>query len=106
QFRIEPRRGLRRLGEQNLDLLALRIGLVVALILVVTQRREVPHLVFELSDLVAKNQRRQQRVCSVDECAAQRAKGVNLAVKLSVGSLPGAPVRKDSGEIPLKAIGN
>ena len=41
QLRIEPRRGLRRLGEQNLDLLSACVDLVVALVLVVPKRREV-----------------------------------------------------------------
>ena len=52
QFGIEPRARLRDLGEQNLHLLPPRVHLVVALILVVLQRREVPDLVRELPDLV------------------------------------------------------
>jgi hypothetical protein len=45
------------LGEQDLNLLALGVDLVVALVLVVPQRCEVPDLVLELTDFIPEPQR-------------------------------------------------
>ena len=52
QFGIEPRARLTGFGEENLDLLPLGVDLIVALILVVPERGEIPDLVRQLSDLV------------------------------------------------------
>ena len=61
QFRVEPRRRLRSLCEQNLHLLPLGVDLIVTLILIVPERRVIPDLLLELADVVAERQRRQQR---------------------------------------------
>ena len=106
QLRIEPCRRLRRLGEEDLDFLTLRVHLVVALVLVVTERCEIPDLVFELTDFVAQHERREHGVRSPRQRTAQRRKLVNLAVELGVRAVPGIPVGIDLGEIPFEALGD
>ena len=61
QLRVEPRARLLLPGEQDLHLLAAAVDLVVALILVVLQRREVPDLVREGAHLVHRRERVEQR---------------------------------------------
>ena len=62
QLRIEP--GLRLLParEQNLHLLAARVDRVVALILVVAQRREIPDAIGELPELFRQFERIEQAI--------------------------------------------
>ena len=102
QLGIEPGSRLGRLREQNLDLLPLRVDLVVALILVVPERREVPDLVLELADVVAQLQRRQQLIRSAAEGALEGRKLRDLRLELVVRRLPGRPVREDMSEIPFE----
>ena len=106
QLGIEPRRGLRRLGEQNLDLLSACVDLVVALVLVVPKRREVPHLVFELADLVAEAQRRQQRLAPLAKRSLECRERIDLPVELGVGRLPLVPRGEDVLQVPLESLGD
>ncbi len=106
QFRFEPGCGLRRLREQDLDFLPPGVRLVVALILVVAERREVPDFVFELPDVVAELQRSEQGVAALRQRALERAEFADFLIQLTVGGLPRVPVRIDPGEIPLVLIGN
>src|SRR4029079_446436 len=89
QFRIKPGRGLRRLGEQYLDLLTLGVRLVVALILVVAERGEVPDLVLELADGVAECESTEERVRAPRERPVQLREFANLAIELRIRVLPG-----------------
>ncbi len=104
QLGIEPGRRLRRLGEQDLHLLPPRVDLVVALVLVVPERREVPHLVFELADLVAQPQRGEQPLAALAERSLKRRERGDLPVELVVRRLPRVPVGEDVLEVPLEAI--
>ena len=106
QLRAEPRAHLRELREENLHLLASGVHLVVALILVVLQRDEIPDLVGKLADLVRQLVGRQQLIGTLGERALQGAVGGGLQVELVVRTLPRVPVRKDVREVPLEAIGN
>jgi hypothetical protein len=60
QFRVEPRRGLRVPGKQDLHLLAPGVDGVVTLVFVVVQRGEVPHGVHLGFDLVLRRQGREE----------------------------------------------
>ena len=94
------------LGEQNLHLLAPRVDLVVALILVVLQRGEIPDLVRELADVVGQLHRREQSLGALRQRALQRGVGADFRFELVVGGLPLRPVREDVREVPLEPIGN
>ena len=61
QFRVEPGAGLMLAREQNLHLLSSRVDLVVALILVVAQRRVIP-------DAIAEHTHAVHRAESVKQC--------------------------------------
>ncbi len=104
QLRAEPGAHLRELREENLHLLAPGVHLVVALVLVVLQRDEIPDLVGQLADLVRQLVGRQQLIGTLGERALQGAVGGDLQVELVVRALPRVPVRKDVVEIPLEAI--
>ncbi len=106
QLRIEPRRRLAALREQNLHLLAFGVDFVVALVLVVLQRREVPDQVFELADLVGEHERAQGACRGRSPACPQRGVLRDLLVERVVGALPRIPVGKDVREIPFEAIGN
>ena len=106
QFRIEPGRGLGLLCEQDLHLLAPCVDLIVPLVLVVPQRREVPHPVLELSNLIPKLQRRQELARTIAQGTLQRGKARDLAVELFVRPLPRAPIGKDLRQIPLEPFGD
>ena len=106
QLRIEPGAGLTRLREQNLDLLPLRIDLVVALILVVLQRREIPHLVGKLSDVVGQLHGGEQLLRTLRQRPLQRGIRGNLLFQFRVRRPPGRPIGKDVGQVPLESIGN
>ena len=106
QLWIEPGARLGRLREQNLHLLALRVDLIVALILVVPQRREVPHFIGELADVVREAQRREQMGWTPRERALQRGILRDLDFQLGVGRLPGVPVSENIGQQPLEAVRN
>src|SRR5205823_8313766 len=60
QFRTEPGLRLLPLREENLHFLSAGVDRVVALILVVLQRREIPDAVRELAKLFRKRERRLQ----------------------------------------------
>ena len=85
----------------------LRVDLVVALILVVPERREVPHLVRR-----AGRSRRDSfsaassRSAPCAERALQRGVRGNLGLELGVGALPLVPVGEDVRQVPFEAIGN
>ncbi len=106
QLRIEPRARLAGLREQDLDLLAPGVDLVVALILVVLQAREVPHLVGELADVVGQLHRGEQAVGALRERALQRGVGGDLGLELVVAALPRLPAGEDVVEVPLVAVVN
>ena len=63
--------------QERAHLLAARVDLVVALILVVAQRREVPDLVSQLADLIRQEHRPQQGL----RAAEQRARQVSEAAE-------------------------
>ncbi len=106
QLGIEPGGRLRRLCEQDLHLLTLGVDLVVALILVVAERGEVPDLVLELADVVAQFERREQCVRTARQRPLQRGERRNLPVEVLVRRIPGVPVGKNICEIPFETIGN
>src|SRR5262249_45161850 len=94
------------LRKENLHLLPLRVGLVVALIFVVSQRSEIPDLVGELADVVRQPHRSQQVSAALGQRPLQRCVHRNLFVELVVRGLPRAPVRKNMREVPLESIRN
>ena len=67
QLRVEPRLRLPPFREQDLDLLALRVDRVVALILVVLKRRVIPHAMRELSEILRQAERLEEAVRSLRE---------------------------------------
>jgi hypothetical protein len=103
---VEPRARLVRLGEQNLHLLTAGVDLVVALILVVLERGEVPDLIRELADVVGQLHRRQQSVGAFGQRALQSGVGANLPLEVVVGPLPLGPGREDVREVPFESVGN
>jgi hypothetical protein len=89
QFGIEPRRRLRGFGEEDLHLLALRVDVVVTLVLVVLERREVPHLVRQLPYRIAQLECSQQSIAATRQRALQARELANPAVELRVCRVPG-----------------
>jgi hypothetical protein len=106
QLGIEPCARLARLREEDLDFLTPCVDRVIALVFVVFQRREVPHLVGQLSDVVGESHGRQQGVRSLRERSLQRRVCADLRVELVEGLLPLRPVREDMCEIPFVPIGD
>ena len=96
---LEPR-------EQDLDLLPLRVDGVVALILVVLQRREIPDAVGELAHRLGQAERLEQLVGPAGERALERGVGLDVGFELLVGTLPRLPVGKDVRQVPLEPIGD
>ena len=106
QLRVEPGAGLVQLREQDLHLLPFGVHLVVALILVVPQRGEVPDAVGQLSDVVGEAERGQQAVGALHQRALQGRKGSDFRIQGVVGRLPRGPVGKNVGERPFEPLGN
>ena len=106
QFRIEPGARLTRLGEQDLHLLAPRVDLVVALILVVPERREVPDLISQLADRIRQLERVQQPLGSQRERPLKRRVLRDPGLELVVRGFPARPVLENVLEVPLEAIRN
>ena len=104
QFRIEPGARLTRLGEQDLHLLTPCVDLVVALILVVPERREVPDFIRQLADRIRQLERVQQPLGSQRECPLKRRVLCDLALELVVRGFPARPVLENMREVPLEAI--
>ena len=106
QLGVEPGARLVRLREQNLHLLTARVDLVVALVLVVLERGEVPDLIRELADVVGQLHRGEQPVGALGQRALQSGVGADLPLELVVGRLPLGPGREDVREVPLESIGD
>lgn len=88
---VEPRRRLPPLCEQQLHLLAPGPDLVVALILVVREGREVPHLVGQLAHGVALAQRVEQRRGAAGERTLARAVGLDAPFQVVIRLAPCFP---------------
>src|SRR5262245_33272800 len=101
KFGIEPGACLLLLGKQNLHLLASRVDLVVALILVVMQRREVPDAVAERTHRVHRLEGANQPLRSLPQCSLKTRKGRNRLVELCVRRVPFVPTLTNRREVPL-----
>ena len=106
QLGIEPRARLVRLRKEDLHLLAACVDRVVALILVVFQRREIPDLVCQLPDVVGEPHRREQTIAAGRERSLERRVVANLPVELIERLLPRVPVGKNIRKVPLEVIGD
>ena len=104
QFRAEPRLGLLPAGEQDLHLLAARVDRVVALVLVVLQRRVVPDAVGELTQLFREPERLEQRLGPLRQRAFQRRVAIDARFELLVGGVPRFPALEDVLDVPLESI--
>ena len=103
---VEPRRRLPPLREQQLHLLPSGPDLVVALILVVREGGEVPHLVGQLAHRVALAQRVEQRRGAAGERALARAVGLDAPFEVVVRLAPRVPRREDVGQVPALGLGD
>ena len=106
QFRIEPGLGLRQPRKQDLHLLPLGIDGVVALILVVLKRREIPDPIGELPKLLGQSECVQERVRAAGKSTFQRGVPRDAGFELLVALVPGVPVGKDIRQIPFEAFGH
>jgi hypothetical protein len=88
QLGAEPRLRLLPAREQDLHLLAPRVDRVVALILVVLQRRVVPHSVRELAERLGQAERVEQLRGALSKRPFQRGVLADPAVELLVRLLP------------------
>ena len=95
---------LLQLREENLDLLALRVHGVVALILVVAERREIPNAIRELPEFFREAERGKQAIGTVRERALERGVAGDARFELLVSSFPRLPVRVDVAQIPLELV--
>src|SRR5262249_5531414 len=100
QFGIEPGACLLLPGEQNLHLLAPCVDLVVALILVVVQRREVPHTVTERPHGIHRLEGGHQSLSSLSQRSLKSRKRRNRFVKLRVRGVPFVPALANRCEVP------
>ena len=100
QFRLEPRRGLLPFRDQQLHALAAGVDGVVALILVVLQRRVIPDLVTQLREGVAIAQGAEQLVRTLRQRALIFLVGFDAVVELCEGRFPRVPAAEDGTEIP------
>ena len=91
QLGIEPRLGLLPAREQQLHLLAARVDRVVALVLVVLERREVPHAIRELAELLGQPERFEQPLGSLRQRALQRGVALDALLELAVRGRPSRP---------------
>ncbi len=106
ELRVEPGFGLLPAGEQNLDLLSLRVDAVVALILVVAQRREIPDAIGQLSQGFGQPEGIEQPAGTLGKRALQRRVFVDAGLQAFVARFPLFPGGEDVGEVPLVAIGD
>ena len=106
QFRIEPGARLLLPCKENLNLLTSRVDGVVALVLVVVKRREIPDPVAESTHRIHRAERRKQVVGTLDECAPQRGERGNFRLQIAVGQCPLVPVEANRRQIPRVARRN
>ena len=90
EFRVEPGLGLLPPREENLDLLTLGANGVVALILVVSQRRKVPDTVGELPERFRQPERFEQLLGATRQRALERGVAVDSRPR-AAGSPPPTP---------------
>ena len=105
-FRVEPRAGLLLAGEHDLDLLPLGVALVVALVLVVVERRVVPDPVAQRTHFVHRAQRGQQIRGAVGQRAAQPRERLDRLLEPAIRPAPVVPVVADRGQVPAVALGD
>jgi hypothetical protein len=103
---VEPRLGLLPARKQQLHLLPSRVDRVVALILVVLQRREVPHAIRELPELLGQPERFEQPPRSLCQGPLEGGVLLDALLERSEGGLPLIPVPKDIEEVPFEPVGN
>ena len=103
QLGLEPRARLLPAREEHLHALALGVDGVVALVLVVAERRVVPDAVGELAELVLQAQHGEQRGGALRQRALQARQAVDELAQLVAGLLPLLPAGEDRPQVPAVA---